>query len=542
MPPSPPSTTASPGGDHAGRLHKDGGTPLDTRSDSPEHDQSGRVNKRKHTGDDLKVDRPEKKRKPISEQSQADSEPFVDWAEYFEEWPRRISDIETKMDEGNNKRLRSQTSYSQSVRDGDSPAAWTRRHEEKMREAGLVMSEYQTEVKMSRASEDLLTVLLSSHYPLPDGPLLHEGKLLRVLDRIRFCNEARIIRDATPFLVPSPELLSLDDDSGLEHVCEALDAEWLQCATLCGPRPKPDFAVGVAASAFDEDEMKTLRLEHTPFCPTTFPEGMYFPFLICEVKSSDRPIMEAERQAMHGASIAVNSIVQLYRKTSALDQIDRELLAFSVAHNDSNVKVFGHFASIKDGKATFYRHRLYAADIATQSASPDWGKPYRLCRAIYETFLPQHIARIKSALRTLVNRPTSDLISQPELMQDSQPSQSSAQGHGQFKKPSLPSTARLQQENDRLREQLTNSILLQQRQEQYEARMQQENNRLQELLTNSVNSQQRLMEQMREEMRREKEKLREEKEQEKEKLREEKEQMIEQRKELMELLKLSAAR
>jgi flagellar biosynthesis GTPase FlhF len=199
---------------------------------------------------------------------------------------------------------------------------------------------------------------------------------------------------------------------------------------------------------------------------------MYYPFLICEVKGSDRPIQEAERQSMHSASIAVQAIIQLYRKIDATDEVDRKILAFSVAHNNTTVKIFGHFARIEEQKLTFYRCRLYTADFATDFASDDWAKPYSIIRAIYDLFFPQHLTRITDALSRLRGRALESFTSQLGVEEDSQgsaASQPSSQERGAFKRPSLPSTSRMQQENDRLRDQLAG--LLHEQQLQREQQM-----------------------------------------------------------------------
>ncbi|TKA64124.1 hypothetical protein B0A55_13599 [Friedmanniomyces simplex] len=221
-------------------------------------------------------------------------------------------------------------SYSQRVRDGDSPAAWTRKHEEKMEEMGLFMTAKRTQATITDKSQQLCDQLLDAEY----------------------------LRDVMPIVVPSAELLHIDGHAELDTVCEAMNAEWTQCDTLCGPRPKPDFVCGASATAFTKEEKEKLQLNHTSACPNLFPENMYFPFLICEVKGSDRPIEEAERQAMHSASIATRAVIELFRKVSATEEVHQQVLAFSVAHNHSMVMIFAHFATINGEKTSFFRRLL----------------------------------------------------------------------------------------------------------------------------------------------------------------------------------------
>ncbi|KAK3669805.1 hypothetical protein LTR78_010322 [Recurvomyces mirabilis] len=396
--------------------------------------------------------------------------PSVHWEDYFPQWPST-----TLMDESMTKkrnRTPSRTpssSYSKSVRDGEAPAAWTRQHEEKMQEAGLFMTDYQQRASITDDSKKLCDELYGKDYSDPSGPTFEPQRLAKILDRIRFRNEARVVRDIMPVLVPSAELLHIDGVASLNDICEALNAEWTQCDTLCGPRPKPDFVAGVAGSAFTNEEREKLQLSHTSASPNSFPENMYYPFLICEVKGSDRPVDAAERQAMHSASIAVRALIQLYRKISAADELDGKVLVFSIAHDASMIKVFGHFAKIEGDKLTFFRHQLYLSDIATDLRSKTSSRAYKITRAIYEVFFPQHLARIKSVLSKLRSSTVASFTSQLDLVDGSQEStiSNSSQEDARFKKPSLSSTAMLQQENERLREQLLEAVeAISQRQEQ----------------------------------------------------------------------------
>lgn len=156
---------------------------------------------------------------------------------------------------------------------------------------------------------------------------------------------------------------------------------------------------------------------------------------------------------MHSASIAVRAVVQLYQNISAANEVDRKILAFSVAHNDTTVNIFGHFATVEEQKLTFFRCRLYYGDLPA-----DFAKPYNIIRAIYDVFFPQHLARIKGALDRMRGRALESSTSQLDLDEDSQEiaaSQPSSQEQGKFKRPSLPSTDRIQQENDRLRDEIS---------------------------------------------------------------------------------------
>jgi len=376
-----------------------------------------------------------------SGKSNCESDADVRWADYFGQWPPVEADNHDRSRHGRlqNKRANSpliSSSYNQSVTDGDSPTAWTPQHEEKIKNAGLVMRTYESEVDITSDCRRLFEDMKNTDCWVPNGPAFRKDRLLKMLSLAQFCNEARVVRDIMPLVVPSPELLSIDGHPGMDQMREAMDEQWTQCNTICGPRPRPTFAVGISPSAFTDVEEEELMLNHTSACPNLFPENMYFPFLICQVKDSYSPIQEAERQSMHSASIAVQAIIQLYRKISAADEVDRKILAFSVAHNNDDVKIYGHYAKVEGQNMTFFRCALYSACIFPYFVSDDWAKPYRIVRAIYELFFPQHLARIKDALARLRGRALESFPSRSDLTQDSQrsaPSQPSSQETGTCK-------------------------------------------------------------------------------------------------------------
>jgi hypothetical protein len=411
-----------------------------------------------------------------------------------------------------------------------------------MEEAGLVMAEHGARV--TEDCKQLWKDIRDADFALPENPLFQKERLLQVLDRVRFRNEARVVRDITPVIVPSAELLHIDGHQDLPCVTESMNAQWDNIATLCGPMPKPDFVGGISPSAFTADQREKLKMHHTAHCPNLFPESMYYPFLICEVKSSDKPIREAERQAMHSASIAANAIVQLYKKISQAHELNHKILTVSVSHNNTTVKVYGHFARVEDDKITFFRHRIYEAnfaadlaeateadeaddaDDATLKTYADFWKAYKIIRGTYRLFFPKHLERITSAVSKLRDRALESFTSQLELGGGVEGA--SSQGTERFKKPSLPPSSKIQQQNDKLL-----ALLEQQRAEQREQKEMME----------------RQMEQQKAEQREQKEMMERQMEQQKAEQREQKEMMerqmeqqrqqMEQQKEMISLLKQS---
>jgi hypothetical protein len=70
---------------------------------------------------------------------------------------------------------------------------------------------------------------------------------------------------------------------------------------------------------------------------------MYFPFLTCEVRCGDVGLDTADRQNAHSMTLAVRGIVELFKLVGREKELHREILAFSISHNDESVRIYGHY-------------------------------------------------------------------------------------------------------------------------------------------------------------------------------------------------------
>ncbi|KAK2756539.1 hypothetical protein FQN54_005432 [Arachnomyces sp. PD_36] len=414
-------------------------------------------------------------------------------------WPESFHES-NKMSEHSKKRPRA-TSYAQSIKDGDNPRAYTPGYEKVLEKAGIFMDAYPNRKAISDSCQQLCSDLLSGEYEPPESSHFHGDRFWTILQRVRTRNESRVFRDITPSIVPSAELLYAHGNCHLEHLAEEVNAVWTKCTTLAGPQPKPDFAVGLMPSAFTEEEALKLKIYTTPDRATFFTENMYFPFLMCEAKSVDQAINRADRQNAHSASIAINAIVQLHRAITPpneseqenraiprVEELENKILAFSISHDNNMVKIYGHFTSIQGGKRTFSRHPIRSFDFTELNGKGRW-IAYNFTRKVYDTFAPIHLKRIRTALARLPAPPPPETgVDTDAGEEDSQriaASVPSSQDDASFKKPPLPQLAKMQRENDRLKDQV--DLLLrqqqeQQRQQQEQMRQQQEQMRQQQEL------------------------------------------------------------
>ena len=188
----------------------------------------------------------------------------------------------------NKKRSSSSISHSQSVKEGRNPPQYTLGYEEVLQDANIYMNEELGQT-ISDASQELCEILLNSFFPPPSNSLFRGQSFSLTLDEVRNENEPRVQRNITPLLVPCASLLYLNDRIlQCRHLSTKIQSAWTKAMPLAGPLPTPDYVVGLKPSAFTRDEIFQLQIYSAPNKATVFRDGLYFPFLICEV-SNGRP-------------------------------------------------------------------------------------------------------------------------------------------------------------------------------------------------------------------------------------------------------------
>ena len=284
------------------------------------------------------------------------------------------------------------------MKDGDVPRAYSPAFESVIAEYGLHMAEMKGRNLVSEDSKQLCRQLLQAEHDAPLHTSYPLTEFLSVWDQIRTRNESKIFRDLTPLLMPSPELLFACGLAEVEHVKDELSVEWTKSKTMGGPKPKPDSATGIAGSAFGVEEIAKLQ-NYTAFGrPTMFTDQIYFPFLLCEAKCGNEGLDRADRQNMHSSSIAVDAIVQLYRALGSEREaeLSGEILVFSISHNHDSVKMYGHFAILHGGRASYYRYHITTFVLGLEEGG--WKRVYDYTRELYRFFYPQYLKRLQHAL------------------------------------------------------------------------------------------------------------------------------------------------
>ena len=245
--------------------------------------------------------------------------------------------------------------------------------------------------------------LLSLDQTVPNDSLFRDDVFKATCLSVQDRNESRIIRSISPYIVPSAEDLAIMGATTLRCLIENVNEGWTGSIPVEGPRPQPDYSVGFRRSAFTEKQLNMLdplvgSVFDTSFFVATY--RMYFPFLTCEVKCGAAALDVADRQNAHSMTVAVRSVVELFKAVKREKELNQEILAFSISHNHHVVKIYGHYAVIDDSKTTFHRHPIKQFDFTSEEGADKW-TAYKFTKNVYDVWMPTHLERICSAIDQL---------------------------------------------------------------------------------------------------------------------------------------------
>ena len=142
---------------------------------------------------------------------------------------------------------------------------------------------------------------------------------------------------------------------------------------------------------------------------------MYFPFLTCEVKCGAAALDIADRQNAHSMTLAVRAVVELFRAVKREDEVNQQILAFSISHDHQSVRIYGHYAVVDGKDAKYYRHPIRKFDFTELDGKEKWTS-YRFTRNVYDMWMPTHFRRICSAIDELPSGLNFDVPSRPQTV------------------------------------------------------------------------------------------------------------------------------
>ncbi|KAL2361680.1 hypothetical protein RJZ56_005428 [Blastomyces dermatitidis] len=258
-----------------------------------------------------------------------------------------------------------------------------------------------SELGITDMSKRICKDLVETDQPVPKHTLFRDDAFDEFCQRLQGKNESRVIQDISRLIIPSAESLAVDGAKNLKHLVESVNEQWSSSIAFCGPRPQPDYAAGFGRSAFTEDQLKKFEpfLGYDPdtyssFFLATF--YMYFPFLTSEVKGT-AALDIADRQNAHSMTLAVRGVIELFKLVGREDEVNREILAFSISHDNRTVRIYGHYAVIEGSKTSFYCHPIRTFDFTELDGREKW-TAYTFMRNVYDKWAPDHLKRIHSAI------------------------------------------------------------------------------------------------------------------------------------------------
>ncbi|PQE08397.1 reverse transcriptase protein [Rutstroemia sp. NJR-2017a WRK4] len=261
------------------------------------------------------------------------------------------------------------------------------------------------ELGITDESKRLCRTLLEAEQSVPQETLFRDDLFEETCETVRARNEAMVVRDISPLICPSAQVLRIYGAKHLKPLNESVNEGWNSAIPFYGPRPQPDYSVGFGRSAFTDDQLEKLRPfvgEVTDIFTSYFMATwqMYFPFLTCEVKCGAAALDIADRQNAHSMTLAVRGTVELFRLVKREKELHREILAFSISHDHRTVRIYGHYPVIDGKKTTFYRHPIHTFDFTALDGKEKW-TAYKFTKNVYDIWMPTHLERICSVIDDL---------------------------------------------------------------------------------------------------------------------------------------------
>ncbi|KAK5312409.1 hypothetical protein LTR93_011353 [Exophiala xenobiotica] len=244
--------------------------------------------------------------------------------------------------------------------------------------------------------------LLTKEQTIPKNSIFSDDVFEKACRKVQDRNEARLIQDIAQLIVPSAETLATFGAQHLEKLTESVNEGWNNSIPVTKKRPQPDYSVGSKRSAFTDDQLKKLQpfvgdLTDNSFMGTWY---MYFPFFSIEVECAAAALDVADRQNAHSMTLAVRGVVELFRLVKREKELHREVIPFSISHDNETVRIYGHYPVIHGKKTTFYRHTIRKFDFTEQDGKEKW-TAHKFTKSVYDTWMPAHFTRLCSAINAI---------------------------------------------------------------------------------------------------------------------------------------------
>lgn len=93
---------------------------------------------------------------------------------------------------------------------------------------------------------------------------------------------------------------------------------------------------------------------------------MYFLFFIYKIKYGVAGLDIVDRQNAHSMTLVVRSFIKLFWFAKHKDEVYQKILAFSIFHDTTIVRIYGYYPLIDGKNTTYFYHFLRLHDIIDQ--------------------------------------------------------------------------------------------------------------------------------------------------------------------------------
>ena len=197
-----------------------------------------------------------------------------------------------------------------------------------------------------------------------------------------------IVWNISPLICSSAQVLRIFNVKHLSYLCKSINKDWNSAEEFVGTHSQPDYLIEFEWSVFTQEQLNKLKSFVresefkfiTHFMTTT---QMYFPFLICEVKCDTAAFDIADYQNAHSMTVAVRTLVELFRLMKHEKELNQKILAFSISHNHKSMRIYSHYSVIEKDKTTFYCYSIHTFDFTALNKKERW-TVYKFIKNVYD--------------------------------------------------------------------------------------------------------------------------------------------------------------
>ncbi len=99
-------------------------------------------------------------------------------------------------------------------------------------------------------------------------------------------------------------------------------------------------------------------------------------------------------------TLAVRAVFELFRLVGRESEVHRQILAFSISHDQCSVRIYGYYPVVDGKDVKYYRHPVHKFDFTALDGKEKW-TAYRFTRNVYDLWMPEHLEKIRSAIDLL---------------------------------------------------------------------------------------------------------------------------------------------